>query len=870
MPTWPIRFSAVTTVLLLINYVPQAQAQTIPVADAEVAAEVLPYASMSSDAYDRSQPGRTQAGWTNIGDWQTVFNAAKRADLVSAAKQSGFYASVYRAPNGDVTIAYRGTVLTDRHDLKTDYQGWQAQTPNRFRLAKELAIQVKNLFPKAHLAVTGHSLGGALATYVGQQVPGVSKVVTFNAANFGILSATTRAGTNQINIVVPGDVIGDPNSRSSPTGLGPLSGKTYAVQSTFQSQLSKAEGKWDPYAQGTGTHGLGGVIGGLKELASSQKKSTGLPTSENSAARSQPSEGAGRTAIQSNPAIKASGPSVSSTQQSGLQPPQPSKSTAGPPRSDSLAMAPSSGTGTTHPQRNAFAFARPGGISLSEAAAAAMPIDIDLDGVHYRDGKLIISGRKSTTQVLDAALVLTALRASCDAGDPYFSLDPDNGAAWSAEGHRASERLWERVKKDVGWETPLKVDRRSLKSRSLFVRTIWGRRDYPQLWDSIASDYPNLKTRLVFRPAWLQQTRFGEILYKADVLLKEIASGVSVLEPGTLRAAKIGSYVSELARSNAQTLFARLRDQKIETQWKGSRFWFDIAPRPAGMNLAPEGVLIRSALERDLFNTLKEHKLVAIGSSASRPADQVIKDSNTVDLSNVFPTMFVRRHDSSKGVDIPDDDPVMNSLSNDVNNNIESYVSAYRELQALTEVIRAYVAAVHVVKSNNSVCGQLNGLPLLDSEKTMQPLPDYHPSEVMISVQRYTYGTGEAVQTLAAQAIAHNGGVTIAGKQFYEAGKIGPQTKIITDLKREVALVANIETIKPLWEDNSGRQFIVLSLRGDRELLTGKPQQSSQPINKTDTDVRGGNTISSTPNEMEIENEPPAARLPPRIKWLGR
>jgi hypothetical protein len=112
--------------------------------------------------------------------------------------------------------------------------------------------------------------------------------------------------------------------------------------------------------------------------------------------------------------------------------------------------------------------------------------------------------------------------------------------------------------------------------------------------------------------------------------------------------------------------------------------------------------------------------------------------------------------------------------------------------------------------------------------------------------------------------------VTIAGKQFYEAGKIGPQTKIITDLKREVALVANIETIKPLWEDNSGRQFIVLSLRGDRELLTGKPQQSSQPINKTDTDVRGGNTISSTPNEMEIENEPPAARLPPRIKWLGR
>ena len=251
---------------------------------------------------------------------------------------------------------------------------------------------------------------------------------------------------------------------------------------------------------------------------------------------------------------------------------------------------------------------------------------------------------------------------------------------------------------------------------------------------------------------------------------------------------KIDSYVSQLARSNARSLFAGLRDQKIETGWRGSRFWFDIAP--SATSSAPEALLIRSALDRDLFNTLKERKLVATGSSVPRPAHQVAKDSDTLDLSNVFPTMFVRRHDISKGIDIPDDDPIMNSLSTDVNNNVESYVNAYREFQALAEIVRAYIAAVHVVKSNNSICGQLKGLPLLDSEKTTKPLPDYHPSELMMSVQRYAYGTGQAVRTLSARAMVIQGGVAIAGKQFYEASAVALQTPVIVSLKSELALIS--------------------------------------------------------------------------------
>ena len=48
--------------------------------------------------------------------------------------------------------------------------------------------------------------------------------------------------------------------------------------------------------------------------------------------------------------------------------------------------------------------------------------------------------------------------------------------------------------------------------------------------------HPNFKAQLVFRPEWLRQTRFGEILYKGDLLLKELSEGVPLLGATELRA----------------------------------------------------------------------------------------------------------------------------------------------------------------------------------------------------------------------------------------------------------------------------------------------------------------------------------------------
>jgi hypothetical protein len=455
-------------------------------------------------------------GWSNIGDWQTIFTTAKRADLISAATNSGFYAMVYKSPTGDITIAYRGTTLTDLGDIKTDFQGWQAKTPDQFRFARELAILVKKLFPNSHVAATGHSLGGALATYAGQQVPGISRVVTFNAARFGILSAATRAGTEQINIIVPGDVVGDPKVTNSPTGIGSLSGKTYSVKSTTaapQTPLSMAEGKWDPYA--SDKHSLAGIIGGLKGVNPSGGKPTGPSASGNPPANSGPASGgpAGSTS-QANNAARPSAQGSSSPQSSapGQQPAQPPSSrpsgaalsvpqqgSAKPsspahPPSQSAMVTPAPIGSVSHAQ------ARPGGISLSKAAAERMPLNITLDGSYYSDGRIVLMGKPDQAHSIDAALFLTSLRLACESVDPYFSLDPVEGAAWNREGQEASLAFWERIAPHFSRKPNVR------QKESVFsIRTVSAKRDYPQVWASMESNYPNLQSKLVFQPTWLAE-----------------------------------------------------------------------------------------------------------------------------------------------------------------------------------------------------------------------------------------------------------------------------------------------------------------------------------------------------------------------------
>ena len=411
-----------------------------------------------------------------------------------------------------------------------------------------------------------------------------------------------------------------------------------------------------------------------------------------------------------------------------------------------------------------FPVRAPGGISLSRAAAMRMALDIDLEGASFSDGQIVFAGRSSNRQTIDAGLFLTALRAACEQGDPYFSLDADDGKAWIEDGNRAAQELWDRISNGLS-------SRRSGPA----IQAFSARRDYPQLWSTISQKYPNLKTRLVFHPEWLRQTRFGEILYVADVLLKELAGGVPALPASRgLRAGAIERYVS----ADERRLLRTLQNQSFDS--RSVRLWFDFLPQTEDGSRGTSTISSRQG--------------------------RLAADGNILDLSAVHPKMFVRIHDLATHQDLPGHDPDLDALSEDINVRTEVYANAYNELRALTDVFRAYVAAIKIVQQERRICDSvtLAALPLLPSEKASSVMPEYHPSELFLTVAMRPGNQYSLVQVSST-----NGGVSVRGKAFVRQElAAGMQTPVIRDMKQELTGGAR----GPTWKGSSGRQFIALTV----------------------------------------------------------
>ena len=138
--------------------------------------------------------------------------------------------------------------------------------------------------------------------------------------------------------------------------------------------------------------------------------------------------------------------------------------------------------------------------------------------------RVILSGHEEKGG-LDAALFLTAVRAACEEREIDTSVSIQiTGELWSKQGHEAAKNFWSRIKKNFPGGMPSSA--RKKEGSGIDINTVSAARDYAPLWGEMVSNYPNFRSKLVFYPEWLRQTRFGEILYKADVLLKELASGV--------------------------------------------------------------------------------------------------------------------------------------------------------------------------------------------------------------------------------------------------------------------------------------------------------------------------------------------------------
>jgi hypothetical protein len=407
----------------------------------------------------------------------------------------------------------------------------------------------------------------------------------------------------------------------------------------------------------------------------------------------------------------------------------------------------------------------PGGISFGLAAAMRMSLNVNLEGMRFNDGRLLLTGDEHGATI-DAALLMTGLRLACSREAPYFSLDPVDG--WSEDTQRAFERIGQYINRTV-LETERQNFRRGELADGLKLQTFSVRRSFRDVWNAIVATSPHLKSSLVFRPSWLRETRFGDIMYRADLLLKELSTGVSVLDRSVGRPYAIKGYVSALERNAADAILMPHHPEEA-----GTRYWFDLASTDA-IDRAIEPRRIPAGAESDLVQALARRGLLGTPSSLSKPI-KVSYDGVSVDLSQVWPRIFVRRHDAARGVDVDARDFSSEAVALDVNGRPESYAREHTELRELAEVLRAYVGAVTFVSRDESICTYVEHMPMLPSERLDRALPDEHPSELAVAIISFVGKTREGRTFKPAYASIMSGGVAMNVTPVVNAAMSAPPT----------------------------------------------------------------------------------------------
>ncbi|GBG14818.1 uncharacterized protein NMK_2419 [Novimethylophilus kurashikiensis] len=112
----------------------------------------------------------------------------------------GFQAAAYQnIETGQIIVATRGTEPTSKMDLYADLQmgmdGVLAGLPNQFVLASNFLSSVEAIAGANPISLTGHSLGGSLAEWLGAESH--YPTVTYNAYGIGTILAA--------NLMLPDD-----------------------------------------------------------------------------------------------------------------------------------------------------------------------------------------------------------------------------------------------------------------------------------------------------------------------------------------------------------------------------------------------------------------------------------------------------------------------------------------------------------------------------------------------------------------------------------------------------------------------------------------------------------------------------------------
>jgi Ca2+-binding RTX toxin-like protein/pimeloyl-ACP methyl ester carboxylesterase len=127
------------------------------------------YAALSAAAYGNSGVGNaSEIGWIRLKEYQNT--------------ATGFYAALFENSEGERVLAFRGTDRLSSPDWQTNISVLEGKTPKQFDDALSVYAAVAEQYGTNRLSLTGHSLGGGLASYVAAQTANASMQATvFNS-----------------------------------------------------------------------------------------------------------------------------------------------------------------------------------------------------------------------------------------------------------------------------------------------------------------------------------------------------------------------------------------------------------------------------------------------------------------------------------------------------------------------------------------------------------------------------------------------------------------------------------------------------------------------------------------------------------------